>query len=408
MPALAHLVEANAGLLPALFLKATLVLAAACALALSLRRAPAAARHLVWAVAVAGVLLLPFCSLLPIRFGILPSFLRANPAPLAAAPAIAVTPAAAPVAIEPAATPDLTPVATTVPPAAAPAVATVVPSAAPVAQTPGPAPVAVAVEPTVDLQVAPAEPKWRLADVPWPRLLIGIWLAGAALLVLRLLVGMATVWWLAHTGRPVTDEGWTALANRLSRDFWLKGGVRLIRSRWTEMPMTWGIFRPIVLLPEGADAWPAERREVVLTHELAHVARRDVLTLAIAQLAVALHWFNPLSWIALRELRAEAEKCCDDWVLRAGTRASTYADHLLDMVRVVGRERVPAALALPMAQRSTFEGRLLAILEPGVDRGLLRRGQAALTALGLAGLVVLLGALSPAEARPLAADAGGE
>ena len=50
--------------------------------------------------------------------------------------------------------------------------------------------------------------------------------------------------------------------------------------------------------------------------------------------------------------------------LRAGTRASTYAEHLLSMVRTVGRARIPAALALPMAQRSTFEGRLLAILEP--------------------------------------------
>src|SRR3954451_10821379 len=79
MPAaLQNLLGADARLLLELFLKATLVLAAAGALALSLRRAPAAARHLVWAVAVAGVLALPFCSLLPFRLGILPSFFRAD------------------------------------------------------------------------------------------------------------------------------------------------------------------------------------------------------------------------------------------------------------------------------------------------------------------------------------------
>ncbi|HEX6745808.1 MAG TPA: HEAT repeat domain-containing protein [Longimicrobium sp.] len=419
MPAaLAHFVEAVVRLLPELFLKATLVLAAAGALALSLRRAPAAARHLVWAAAVAGVLMLPFTPLLfPFRLGVLPSFLRSAPAPRTwtVEPAVAAPPA--PAAAAEAASGEATTVAPVVADVAPPAPAAIAsPAPAVVAQPgePAPAPEAVAVAPTVEAMGTPAAlappaeaPRaWRLADVPWQQLLIGVWLLGAAVLAVRLLVGMATIWWLARTGETVTDEGWTSLAARLSREVWLKGGVRLIRSRWTEMPMTWGVFNPVVLLPAGADEWPLERREVVLMHELAHVVRRDVLTLAIAQLAVALHWFNPLSWIALRELRAEAEKCADDWVLRYGTRASTYADHLLDMVRVVGRARVPEALALPMAQRSTFEGRLLAILEPGVDRGILRRGQAALTVLGLAGLVVLLGAMRPAEART--AEAGGE
>jgi HEAT repeat protein len=238
------------------------------------------------------------------------------------------------------------------------------------------------------------------------RVLLGIWLAGAAVLTARLLIGMGTVAWLARRGEREADEGWIVLADRLARTYGLPA-VRLIRSRWTEMPMTWGVLRPIVLLPEGADGWPAERREVVLTHELAHVARKDVLTLALAQVAVALHWFNPLAWIALREVRAEAEKCCDDWVLRGGTRASTYAAHLLEMVRVVGRARVPAALALPMAQRSTFEGRLLAILEPGVERGRVRRGQAAATAAGILGLVVVLGAMGPAQPRTALAPVGG-
>ncbi|HSU12773.1 HEAT repeat domain-containing protein [Longimicrobium sp.] len=384
MPAaLAHFPGADARLLLELFLKATLVLAAAGALALSLRRAPAAARHLVWAVAVAGVVALPFCSLLPLRFGILPAFFRAD------APAARTW------------TADAVPA-----PLAPPADAAVTPAFAPAAPAPDSP-----MQPAVASEAPPAAPamSWHVvSDFGWPNLLVALWLAGAALLVARLLVGMATVWWLARTGEPVTDEEWMSLASRLSRDFWLRSGVRLIRTRWTEMPMTWGVLRPIVLLPHGADEWPRERRELVLTHELAHVVRRDVLTLAVAQVAVALHWFNPLSWIALRQLRAEAERCCDDYVLRAGTRASTYAGHLLDMVRSVGRARVPAALALPMAQRSTFEGRLLAILEPGVDRGLLRRGQAALTALGLAGLVVVLGAMRPAPAPAAVAAAGGD
>jgi len=384
------LVDIQAGIdsalrtLPELFLKAALVLAAAGAMTLALRRASAAARHLVWAAAVAGVLALPLGRLVPVSFAVLPSFLgqgqswRADAGPSTdnALPAD-YAPAPEPRGEDPSSA--LAPAAPA-PPAATPS--TGAPSAA------GP---------------AGSGLSWSMGAGGWARLLVALWLVGAAVLVLRLMVGMATVWWLARTGERIDDEEWTLAADRISRAFDAPS-ARLVRSRWTEMPMTWGVLRPVVLLPANADEWPAERREVVLRHELAHVARRDVATLAVAQLACALHWFNPLSWVALSQLRAEAEKCCDDWVLRAGTRASTYADHLLEMVRIIGRARVPAALALPMAQRSTFEGRLLAILEPGVDRNVVQGRQALLTTAGLAALVLVLGAMRPADASARAAE----
>src|SRR6185503_9330111 len=164
-------------------------------------------------------------------------------------------------------------------------------------------------------------------------------------------------------------------------------------------PMTFGVINPVVLLPGDADEWPEERRRIVLLHELAHVHRLDSLTHIFTQIACAVYWFNPLVWIAAARLRAEAERACDDWVLRAGMRASTYADHLLDMVRTIGRLHTPAA-ALPMAQRSTFEGRLLAILEPGLNRNGLTRGQAVLLTAIIAVVVFPLAAVTPARSQP--------
>lgn len=361
---MADLLSAIARALPELSFKAALVTVIAGLLAYTLRRRSAAARHLVWSVAVAGVLALPLAQLLPARIAVLPASLarpEAAPAPVSpAAPTIDAADAGETDAFASAEAATASPETTTLPAVVAPE----------------------------------AEASWW-ASLGTAEVLVGIWLLGAVALLLRLAVGTGTVWWLARTGERIDDEAWTLAADRISRGFDAPS-ARLIRSRWTEMPMTWGMLRPVVLLPQDCDAWPAERRDVVLRHELAHVARRDVVTLALAQVACAVHWFNPLVWLAAHQLRAEAERCCDDWVLRSGTRASTYAGHLLEMVRIIGRARVPSALALPMAQRSTFEGRLLAILEPGVERG--TAGRAALTAGALAVLVAVLGAMRPMDA----------
>src|SRR3954470_22378376 len=98
----AQLLDASLRLLPELFLKATLVLVAAGALAFALRRSSAAARHQVWAVAIAGVLALPFSQMLPWQAAVLPAFLRPSasasawtPHPATPSPRAAVTSSAA-------------------------------------------------------------------------------------------------------------------------------------------------------------------------------------------------------------------------------------------------------------------------------------------------------------------------
>ena len=115
-------------------------------------------------------------------------------------------------------------------------------------------------------------------------------------------------------------------------------------------------------------SWSLDRRRAVLLHELAHVRRHDLVGHTLGRLACAVYWFHPLVWTAAKQLRSESERACDDLALSCGARATDYAEHLLDIVTSVRRDATPS-VALAMARRKEFEGRMLAILDPELRHG---------------------------------------
>ncbi len=138
---------------------------------------------------------------------------------------------------------------------------------------------------------------------------------------------------------------------------------------------------------------------MVLLHELGHIQRRDGLMHLVARAAAAIYWFNPLVWLALRQLRVERERACDDLVLNTGSPPSAYANHLLEIARAVRSTPLAAAAALPMAKPSQLERRLLAVLESGRNRS----GLSARTM--LIGSLVACAVLLPLSAVQLTAAA---
>ncbi len=236
----------------------------------------------------------------------------------------------------------------------------------------------------------------------------GIWLAGALLVLLRLAFGTWRVGQLARDGSRVEDGVWLSLTQRLANRLGVTRPLILLRGERLAVPVTWGIVYPAVLLPQDADTWSEERRRFVLVHEMAHVKRFDALTQLLAQISVAVFWFDPLVWIAAHQMRVEREHACDDYVLRDGTAPSLYAGELLEMVRSIGTpshdRAAPAFAALAMARRSEFEGRMLAILDPRLDRHTLTRRGTLMTALIVALLTLPLAALRPYQ-QPTANNA---
>src|SRR6185503_10489921 len=286
-----------------------------------LKRSSAALRHLVWALAFVGLLALPIAS------AVMPDWsLAAWPrldVPVAFKAHLAETPRAA---IPPAPTPATT-TSTAAPPLAA------------------------------DVPV-----RFRLTP-DWTLFVVPVWLAGASLVLMALVLGLARLAWLRRTSRPVRDGAWIALAAELARALGIRRPVRLLQSAGPAMPMTWGVVRPVILLPADADAWPIERRRDVLLHELAHVQRGDFLTQLVARVACAAYWFHPLAWLAAGRLLVERERACDDHVLRAGAKPSAYASHLLEIARALRAARATSLASVAMARPAQLATRLLDVLD---------------------------------------------
>ena len=151
---------------------------------------------------------------------------------------------------------------------------------------------------------------------------------------------------ITSTG-PVREDGGYALPDAVTVIYFLGFGVLLLRlaigtvraSRLKSCvaPITVGILRPRIILPESSREWPQAQLDAVLAHEGEHVRRRDPLFQWIALLNRAIFWFHPLAWWLERKLSGLAEEACDAAVISRGCDPREYSEYLLDLARSVER-----------------------------------------------------------------------
>jgi TonB family protein len=239
-----------------------------------------------------------------------------------------------------------------------------------VVRLPGPAPtsavgaVAVSTEATFEIvKPAASAPSKRSLS----RVTMLLWLAGVAGSFAVLLVGFAWLAWQTLRAVPAGAR-WAEMRQSVSAALGISTNVRILETHHPALLVTWGLFRPVILLPRGASSWSDERLRLVVAHELAHLARRDWLVQLVAECLRAVYWFNPLFWLACSRLREESEHAADDRVLGIGVGNTSYASHLVDLARsfsVHGRTWLPAP---SMARPSTLERRVLAMLNARLNR----------------------------------------
>lgn len=326
-----------------LIVKSALILALVSILSLLLRRASASTLHGIWALGLVGVLALPIAAVLLPKID-LPVLPEAEMAPgfLQTEPVSATLPVS-----------DTTfdvPVRT-----------------GPVMES--------AISTTHESEAVPH--MWRY----WLRLAWGL---GSCVVFLGWILAWLELRRWKRTSTPVEEGAWLDLLGELRQELSVFVPVQLRISAQSIPPMTWGLLRPIILIPAEGVGWTPARRRLVLAHELGHVKRYDALGQILCQGACGIYWFNPLVWYAAHRLHVERERACDDIVLRLGAKAADYAEHLVQIAR--GLNARFSWTVVPMAHPSQLKARVIAILDPEMRRQRLSR----LAACGFLALVVLL------------------
>jgi bla regulator protein blaR1 len=207
------------------------------------------------------------------------------------------------------------------------------------------------------------------AETPFPAVLLGIWACGFH--------GISFAWCVR--GRRIRA------AVRAASALQLELPIRAICSPSLLEPGVFGVFRPVLLLPEGIfDRLTPAQLEAVIAHELCHVRRRDNLFAAIHMFVETLFWFHPLVWWIGKRMVEERELACDEEVLRLGSEPRVYAEGILNVCKLYMESPLPCVSGVT---GSNLNKRIEAIMNNHLAARLNFAKKVALVAIGTAALV---------------------
>ena len=184
-----------------------------------------------------------------------------------------------------------------------------------------------------------------------------VWCAGIILIALFFVISYLRCLIEFRTALPVRNhyvEKWLEKCP-------LKRPILVRQSDRIFAPLTYGIFRPVILMPKKMD-WKNEKQlQYILSHEYVHICRYDTVTKLIATLALCIHWFNPFVWVMYILLNRDIELACDESVIRQFGEKSKSAYSLM----LINMEATKSGL-LPFCNnfsKNAIEERITAVMK---------------------------------------------
>jgi bla regulator protein blaR1 len=174
-------------------------------------------------------------------------------------------------------------------------------------------------------------------------LIVTIWVLGVALFMLKLLGGVSYIYYLKSRMNFPTDEYWSDMKERLSKQAGIKKSVELVESALVRTPMVIGFLKPMILFPMGViNRLAPQEVEAILAHELAHVLRNDYLFNIMQSVVEALFYFHPAVWWLSGQIRNERESACDEIAIELINSKMNYAKALVTIQEMAYYPMSPA------------------------------------------------------------------
>jgi len=193
-------------------------------------------------------------------------------------------------------------------------------------------------------------------------LIVGFWLLGVAIFLLRLLSSVSYVYYLKGRMNFPADEFWLDLLDDLTVKTGLDKAISLVESALVRTPQVVGYLKPMILFPLGMiNRLPAAEVEAILAHELAHILRHDHLLNVLQGFVETLFYYHPGVWWISAQVRTERESAADELAIQLTGDSLTYAKALVT-VQEMGFMPMSPALAFAGQQKSQFMLRLQRIL----------------------------------------------
>jgi beta-lactamase regulating signal transducer with metallopeptidase domain len=208
-------------------------------------------------------------------------------------------------------------------------------------------------------------------QIPWLEIAVALWGAGAVLFLLFHAIAYARFRALMLRGAEGVGEA---------------GRIRIVASPRASGPLAFGVITPFVVVPvDFTSRFDADERDMAIAHECAHHARGDLIANMAALAVLALHWWNPIAWIAYRAYRADQELACDARVLRLQGQDMAHA-YGRAILKAAGGRQVAAACHLNRVQ--SLKGRLKMLSNHAASLNRINIGMALVAAVTLAGLAL--------------------
>lgn len=158
-----------------------------------------------------------------------------------------------------------------------------------------------------------------------------VWAIGTAFALTHLALSYLRLLHICRNAQPVCDPSILQAVQNAG----LRRPVSVRTHPSITVPCTFGIMRPVILLPVDLEAQEDASMPYLLAHELAHIRRLDCLRKLLFQVVRCVHWFNPLVWLMCRAAGRDLERACDTTVLDtlSGDQRAAYAGALLNLAR---------------------------------------------------------------------------